>query len=145
MSAAPLRGGCHLLAACLIGGLAAPTQAQGTSVRVPVEVFTVSSYPIVNARGAPVHDLDSAARLEHELSANLPGDPAQAHALVAQRMTALGPQLQQRAQQAAMGLARAAQLRVDRVPAIVFDDRWVVYGVTDVDTARRIYSTRARR
>jgi integrating conjugative element protein (TIGR03757 family) len=140
VSARPLRRG-RLLPAAILALLAAPANARDASV----EAFTVSSYPIVNARGAPVHDLDSVMRLEHELSANLPADPSQAHALVAQRMAALGPELQQRAQQAATGLERAAQVRVERVPAIVFDGRWVVYGVTDVDTARRIYASRARR
>ena len=140
MRAGILCGERHHLAACLIA-LAASASAR----EVSMEVFTVSSYPIVNARGAPVHDLDSVARLELELSENLPGNPAQAHALVGQRMAALGPQLQQRAHQAAAGLARAAHLRVERVPAIVFDGQWVVYGVTDVDAARRIYAAHARR
>ena len=64
--------------------------------------------------------------------------------MAAQRMAALGPQLRLRAGSGAAGLARAAQLGVSQVPAVVFDGRSVVYGVTDVDVARRIFDMHAR-
>ena len=108
-----------------------------------IEVFTLSTVPLNNVRGATVHVLDSVALLEQQLSANLPSDPQQARAMAAQRMAALGPQLRLRAGAGAASLARAAQLGINQVPAIVFDGRSVVYGVTDVDVARRIFDMRA--
>jgi integrating conjugative element protein (TIGR03757 family) len=116
--------------------------ADGASPRI--EVFTLSTVPLTNVRGATVHFLDSVVLLEQQLSANLPSDPQQARTLAAQRMAALGPQLRLRAGAGAAGLARAAQLGVSQVPAVVFDGRSVVYGVTDVDVARRIFDMHAR-
>jgi len=89
-----------------------------------------------------VYYLDAVVLLEQHLSAHLPTDPTQAQTLVAQRIAALGPQLEARARAGAEGLARAAQLGVQRAPAIVFDGKWAVYGITDVDAARRTFSAR---
>ena len=116
--------------------------ADGASARI--EVFTLSTVPLTNVRGATVHFLNSVLLLEQQLSANLPSDPQQARTMAAQRMAALGPQLRLRAGAGAAGLARAAQLGVSQVPAVVFDGRSVVYGVTDVDVARRIFDMHAR-
>ena len=40
---------------------------------------------------------------------------------------------------AAKGLMRALQYGINRYPAIVFDGQAVVYGVTDIETAARLY------
>ena len=109
-----------------------------------IEVFSLSTVPLTNVRGATVYVLDSVVLLEQQLSAQLPSDPQQARTVAAQRMAALGPQLRRRAGAGAAGLARAAQLGVNQVPAVVFDGRSVVYGVTDVDVARRIFDMHAR-
>jgi len=105
-----------------------------------VEVFTLSTLPITHAQGATVYYLDAIVLLEQELSAGLPTEPVKAQALVTRRMAALGPQLEARAQAGATGLARAAQLGVHRAPAVVFDSRWAVYGMTDIAAARRAFS-----
>ena len=133
-------------ARCIVALLAAiavhhAALADGGSRRI--EVFTLSTVPVTNVRGATVHFLDSVALLEQQLSANLPTDPQQARTLAAQRMAALGPQLRLRVVSGAAGLARAAQLGVSQVPAVVFDARSVVYGITDVDVARRIFAMQA--
>jgi len=126
----------------LAAALVQQATADGSPLRV--EVFTLSTVPLTNVRGATVSYVDAVELLEQHLSANLPADPRQAQALAAQRMAALGPQLRARAGAAAAGLARAAQLGVDQVPAVVFDGRWVVYGMTDIDAARRVFDTKAR-
>lgn len=126
-----------VLAAAMALGASA---AEATGSRV--EVFTVDAMPVVNARDASVHHVDAILRLEQQLSANLPSDPTRAQAIVAQRISKLGPGLEHAARRSAITLARCAQLGIQRVPAIVFDGRWVVYGVTDVDVARRIFSAR---
>jgi integrating conjugative element protein (TIGR03757 family) len=125
-----------LAAASALGG----TAAQAAGARV--EAFSVGALPMVNARDASVHHVDALLRLEQQLSANLPSDPSRAHAVVAQRIAMLGPRLEHAVREGSAGLARCAQLGIQRVPAIVFDGRWVVYGVTDVDAARRIFSAR---
>jgi integrating conjugative element protein (TIGR03757 family) len=123
--------------------LALVHQLASAGVASQVEVFTLSTVPLTNASGATVHYLDAVALLEQHLSASLPTDPQQAQALAGQRITALGPQLKARAAAGATGLARAAQLGICRAPAIVFDGRWVVYGLTDVAAARRVFEATA--
>lgn len=107
-----------------------------------VEVFTLSTLPLTNLGAATVHYVDAVALLEQHLSAGLPPDPVRAQQLVAQRIAALGPELNARVRSGAGGLARAAQLGVQRVPAVVFEGRWAVYGLTDVAAARRIFARR---
>ena len=128
----------------LLATIAVHHAAMADGVPPRIEVFTLSTVPLTNVRGATVHFLDSVVLLEQQLSANLPSDPQQARTLAAQRMAALGPQLRLRAGAGAAGLARAALLGVNQVPAVVFDGRSVVYGVTDVDVARRIFDMHAR-
>jgi integrating conjugative element protein (TIGR03757 family) len=109
-----------------------------------VEVFTLSTLPLANSGGTTVYYVDSVVLLEQHLSANLPSDPRQAQAIATQRVAVLGPQLRARVGAGAAGLARAAQLGVDRAPAVVFDGQWVVYGITDIDTARRIFDAKTK-
>lgn len=150
------------LAACLLfGDLVAQTtftksspstttrgQAQLASPAVGaapfVEVFTTASIYLTNASGARVYLLDGLEQLEEELSQGLPSDEATALPVAQRRLVKMGAQaLQERAANAAEGLSRAAQYGVDRVPAVVFDGRSVVYGVTDVAEARRLYEQAA--
>lgn len=109
-----------------------------------VEVFTLSTLPVTNARGATVFYLDAVTQLEQQLSQDLPADPVQAQAEAARRISALGPQLQARVRAGADGLARAGQLGVQRIPAIVFDGRSIVYGLLDVEAARRFLARSAQ-
>ena len=44
-------------------------------------------------------------------------------------------------QNAAVGLAKAMQYGIDRYPAIVFDGKAVVYGLTDLNSALDHYRT----
>lgn len=132
-------------ASVAIGALLAVHVAAATAAEPAIEVFTLSTLPLTNARDASVYYVDAVELLQQQLSAGLPADPKRAQEMVAQRMAALGPQLETRARAGASGLARAAQLGVQRAPAIVFDGKWAVYGVTDVDAARRIFANRAAR
>ena len=116
-----------------------------TQSPVNVEVFGTSAMSFKNAGNAPIYYLDAVSQLEASLSVGLPPDPQKAQAIVQQRMQAMGPQLQQRAKNGAIGLARAMQISIDRAPAIVFSGRWVIYGLTDVDQARRIFAAKTAR
>lgn len=73
--------------------------------------------------------------LETELAANLPADQDQAGAIVQQRLKQGGTDLQRRIGTAYQGIADAWSLGVTKVPAILVDRRYVVYGETDVARA----------
>ncbi|UYT22252.1 integrating conjugative element protein [Pseudomonas paraeruginosa] len=73
--------------------------------------------------------------LEADLAANLPSDPERASTIVQQRLKQGGTDLQRRIGTAYQGIADAWSLGVTKVPAIVADRRYVVYGETDVARA----------
>ena len=98
-------------------------------------VFTLSSIP-VRAHGAAVVELDRRDQLAAALGAALPADPAKALAEARRRLTSPeGRERQKDLVQAAAGNALAARLGVDRLPAVVVDGRYAVYGVRDVGRA----------
>jgi len=85
-----------------------------------------------------VHDLGAPQRFEARLSAGLPGDPAAAQRLLEQRLQ--DADLEAQALAAFGGLLQAARLGLDRLPAVVFDDAAIVYGVTDLSEAAEQYA-----
>ena len=104
-----------------------------------IEVFTTAGEPAVNMpSGVAVIELDAPGRLDAELSQDLPADPELAEALMRERMAT--PEWQETANRYAdsyLGLARAWQLGVEKVPAVVIDGRHVIYGQPDVAEALR--------
>ncbi len=85
--------------------------------------------------------VDGLTRLENIMSNALPKNETEAKAMLEQRLAAMGKQaLQDQSRNAADGLALAMTHRIARVPAIIFDDRAIVYGVNDVAAARRMYA-----
>jgi integrating conjugative element protein (TIGR03757 family) len=122
----------------------AQTPAAIGTVNVPVNVsvLTVATLPIVNADGANVYYVDGLTQLENIMSQALPKTEADAKAMLEQRLAAMGKEaLQSQSRNAADGIAMAMTHRIERVPAIIFDGRAIVYGVTDVAAARRFYAT----
>ena len=100
-----------------------------------VAVFTLSSIPVL-ADGAAVYELDRRDRLAARLGAGLPFEPERALAAARRRMDSPeGRELRSDLADAAEGNALAARLGIDRLPAVVVDDRFVVYGVRDVRRA----------
>jgi integrating conjugative element protein (TIGR03757 family) len=100
-----------------------------------VLVVTDSRHPVQSTAGARVIDLDLPDRIEAELAAGLPNDPNSAAALVQQRLRDGGPTLQRRIGSAYQGVADAWGLGIAKVPAVVVDRRYVVYGEPDVARA----------
>ena len=100
-----------------------------------VRVFTDRHHAIEAPAGVYVVELDAPARIEAELAADLPADPAQAAAIVRQRLQDGGTPLQQRLADAYQGVTDAWSLGVTKIPAVVVDRRYVVYGETDVPRA----------
>jgi integrating conjugative element protein (TIGR03757 family) len=107
-----------------------------------LEVFTAAEFPVsgqedrrLQRATVTTYVVDGLDQFESMLSQNLPvaADAARAEAL--RRIGALDEARMAPARSAAVGLARAIQLGVDRYPAIVFDGHAVVYGVTDLGAA----------
>ena len=98
-------------------------------------VVTDSRHPVQAPAGARVILLDQAARIEAELAADLPSDPARGAALVRQRLKDGGAPLQTRRATAYQGVVDAWSLGVTTIPAVVVDQRYVVYGEPDLDKA----------
>ena len=84
-------------------------------------------------------EVDSIARSEEALSAQLPAEPERAQREVLRRLAALQMASVPSLQRAAMGLALASELGIDRTPAMVFDRAAVVYGEVDMEDALRRY------
>ncbi|MBJ9141476.1 MULTISPECIES: TIGR03757 family integrating conjugative element protein [Citrobacter] len=115
----------------LIPLLAVAVQAPAATV-----VYTDSYHPPSNAANNPVVYLDAPDTVQRQLFGELPADPAQA-AQVAKTIIQ-SPDWQQKQQQigqAYQGVLKAYSLKLEKYPAVVFDDRYVVYGTADVAVA----------
>lgn len=100
-----------------------------------VLVFTDQRYPVDAPDDVRVIHLDAAAEIEAELASGLPADPQQAAAIVRQRMDDGGNDFQARLATAYQGVVDAWSLGITKIPAIVVDERYVVYGDADVSRA----------
>jgi len=91
------------------------------------------------ADGITVYYIDRIDRLQQELSKDLPADPETAKQTALHRFQHMDNKLSHELENAANGLAEAMQYGIDRYPAIVFDGKAVVYGITDIRTATQRY------
>jgi integrating conjugative element protein (TIGR03757 family) len=82
-----------------------------------------------------VIELDAPAHIELELALDLPSNLTQAAAIVQQRLTNGGAELQHRLAAAYQGLTVAWNLGITKIPAVVVDQRYVVYGEPNVPRA----------
>ena len=98
-----------------------------------VLVVTDGRHPVQVISGARVIELDRAARIEMTLSADLPADPERATSIARQRLQ--DPGLSQSLRSAYQDIADARSLNVAKVPAVIVDRRYVVYGDSDVSRA----------
>jgi len=116
------------------------------AVAAEVVAFTLSSMPLRSTGGtATVHVLDARDGHAEAFGAGLPDDPERALAEVKRRMaTAAGRAALARLASAAAGNALAGRLGIEKLPAVVVDGRYVVYGVRDVARAvERVEAWRA--
>jgi len=119
----------HLIFCLLLFLLAGSASAQ-------VWVITDTRHPVTGSASTQrIIQLDAAQHIEAELSANLPADPQQATTLVQQRLNQGGQTLQQRLREAYQGVTDAWSMGITTLPAVVIDQRYVVYGETDLDKA----------
>ncbi len=116
---------------CLVLAIALCVSAASA---MDIWIITDRQHPV---QGTPdrLIELDTAARIEAELSTDLPSDVQQASLLVQQRLKHGGPALQQRLARAYQDVTDAWSLGITTLPAIVIDQRYVVYGEPDVAKA----------
>ena len=99
-------------------------------------VFTDTANPVTAPATARVILLDQQHHLETELSRALPSDPQQAAAIIQNRLNSpSGKRLQSDLAKAQQDLTDAWSLGIEKIPAVVVDRRYVVYGEPDVAKA----------
>ncbi len=103
-----------------------------TAWAIDVCVYTDGAHPVSAPRTVRVIRLDEPARLQAELSTDLPKDTARAAQAVGERLRAQGESLNRRLSAAYQGVVEAWNLGILKLPAIVVDGRFVVYGDADV-------------
>ncbi|MBJ7223552.1 MULTISPECIES: TIGR03757 family integrating conjugative element protein [unclassified Brenneria] len=120
----------HTLVSGLFAALLSPL-AQAAEVLV----VTDTQHPMQNLGSARVIELDRPSRIEAELAADLPKDPVRSADIVQQRLKEGGTALQQRIGEAYQGVVDAWSLGITTIPAVIVDQRYVVYGQSDVAKA----------
>ena len=96
------------------------------------EVFTVAGVPVTHVPdNATVVELDKPSRLDKQLSQGLPDKKDTAARAVQKRLAGF----KEAYGEAYSGLMRAWRLGVTKVPAVVVDGTYVVYGQPDVTAA----------
>lgn len=124
------------------GALLALLLASGPARAEGVLAFTTDARPFVgDRRGVQVFNLDDVPRLEARLSQGLAADPARAKAQIQARInTADGQALLRALPEAYAGATEAFGLSIERLPAVVFERRFVVYGESNLEAARAAYA-----
>ena len=107
-------------------------------VRWALEAETKAAHQHIDLQ---VYELNRIQLVETELSNDLPTDSNQSKQITLQRIQRLDKRAMAAVQNAAVGLTKAMQYGVDRYPAIVFDSRVVVYGLTDLRAALDHYQS----
>lgn len=96
-------------------------------------VVTDRAHPVSAPFGTRIILLDEQQRLEEKLSHELPADPRQAEAALQRYLASpAGKHLQNDLAQAQQGVTDARSVGVEKLPAVVVDRRYVVYGEPDV-------------
>lgn len=98
--------------------------------------ITDQSIPLNAPSNARVIHLDDQQRLESMLSQALPGDPNLTPETIQRYLSSLtGKRLQNDLIEAQQGITDAWSLCIEKIPAVVVDRRYVIYGETDVAKA----------
>lgn len=99
-------------------------------------VITDQAHPVSAPTGVRIIRLDDQQRLEEQLSQQLPNDQRQAEATIQRYLASpAGKRLQNDLAQAQQGITDAWSVGVEKLPAVVVDRRYVVYGEADVAKA----------
>ena len=127
----PLRLGLMQQRLFAIALLSAAACAQGETW-----VVTDHAHPVTSTAEHRVIVLDEQQRLEAHLTSRLPSDQTQAGATIkAYLASPEGTRLQHELTVAQQGITDAWSVGVEKIPAVVVDRQYVVYGESDVDKA----------
>lgn len=126
------------LGACLTAALG-QTPAAVTTAEVFANSATHVQLPAHPAYLVRVYRLDAMAQVGEQLSKNLPGNEAAARAYMLQQEAQIRRRYKDQITNAANGMTLALHYRLDRLPAIVINQKAVVYGEPDVDRAVALY------
>lgn len=136
-----------LAVACGVLALAVASVAGAEDVST-IELFVSAATPVSlntfesrTSSSVAVYPIDALEELQNTLSRDLPADPEAAKPLALAGLERVGANQMAQLKSASLGLAKAYQYGLDRYPAVVFDGRAVVYGVTDLAEALAIYTT----
>lgn len=107
-------------------------------------IYTDSSHAVTAppGPGVSVIELDAPQRAQANIFGELSADPALAEQRA--RAAIASPDFRQRQKQLAdawAGVTHAWSVGLEKYPAVVFDDQFVVYGTTDVNEATRLFTT----
>ena len=107
-------------------------------------VYTDKAHTVSAAIDARVVLLDRQHHLETDLSRDLPPDPQLAAAIIHGRLSSpSGKRLQSDLTKAQQDITDAWSMGIEKIPAVVVDRRYVVYGEPDVAKALELIN-RAR-
>lgn len=99
-------------------------------------VYTDKAHPVTAATDARIVLLDQQQHLETDLSRDLPPDPQLAEAIIHARLnSSSGKRLQSDLAKAQQDLTDAWSLGIEKIPTVIVDRRYVVYGEPDVAKA----------
>lgn len=118
------------IAFCLLTTVAGEASAD-------IRVYTDRAHAVDlgNTAAVRVVELDAPAHLVAEIAAELPSDPTQAATIVRERLNRGGADLEHRLREAYQGVTDAWSLGITKIPAVVVDGRYVIYGEADVERA----------
>ena len=110
-------------------------------------IVTDQAHPVIDPGSARILLLDTQERLEEQLTQALPHDPQQAQAAFQRYLQSPeGRRLQAELVKAQQDVTDAWSLGVEKIPAVVVDKQYVVYGEPDVPRAlERIAQARRSR
>ncbi|MGS2722125.1 TIGR03757 family integrating conjugative element protein [Porticoccus sp. GXU_MW_L64] len=112
-----------------------------------LKVITSDNYPVTgntalsgSKADIAIYNLDNVDRLTESLGQNLPNTAAKSHAQLQKRIELMGQStLEAQFRDAHQGLVTLITNRINRFPAIIVNDRAVIYGVTHIPEAIAIY------
>ncbi|CAK1313958.1 integrating conjugative element protein, PFL_4709 family [Burkholderia pseudomallei] len=115
-----------LVGTTLVLSLAVANAAHATGVWIIQDRL----HPVRSVPGARVIELDAPTQIEATLSQGLPANPSEAAAEVRERLG--NSAVTQQLTAAYQGVTDAWRIGVTKIPAVVVDQRYVVYGDPDV-------------
>ena len=105
-------------------------------------VVTDSQHPVTNIPdNVQVIELDAADKLHDQLFSQLPDDPAQAQKIARERLGNFNSSDHAAQRSAVQSAVDAWTIGITKIPAVIVDQRYVIYGESDVEQAiQRIHT-----